>query len=228
MFSRRATSVEQRLVVGDATGRSLGSALKLGWCANTSTGSGVAAGELVEPVTLRRAAARRRRARARRCRAPRAPPRRAAPRTARPGAPARVAHGVVVAAHVVHPLAEPPVAGEERLVLLGASGVGEVALDHDRHRGRARASRRRPRRSSARGTASRRAHCAAPGRWRRSPGSPVLPHSVSPKCTSLAVASVARSRPAGRASVRTRAGQPPVGRRALDDERRTRCRARAR
>ena len=42
-----------------------------------------------------------------------------------------IAHGVVVAAHVVHPVAEPPVAGEERLVLLGPAGVGEIALDHD-------------------------------------------------------------------------------------------------
>ena len=50
-------------------------------------------------------------------------------------------------------------------------------------------------------------------------GSPVRPHSVSPKCTSLAVAIVARSRPAGCTSVRTRAGQPAVGRRAVDRER---------
>ena len=45
------------------------------------------------------------------------------------------------------------------------------------------------------------------------------PHSVSPKCTSLAVAIVASSRPAGCASVRTAAGSQRVGRRALDRER---------
>ena len=37
-------------------------------------------------------------------------------------------------------------------------------------------------------------------------GSPVRPHSVSPKCTSLAVAMVASSSPGGCTSVRTRAG----------------------
>ena len=48
-----------------------------------------------------------------------------------------IAHGVVVAAHVVHAVAEPSVAREERLVLLGAARVGEVALHHDRRRDRA-------------------------------------------------------------------------------------------
>ena len=53
------------------------------------------------------------------------------------------------------------------------------------------------------------------------------PHSVSPKCTSLAVASVASSRPAGRASVRTRPGA--TGRASRPRRRAgTRCRARAR
>ena len=59
-------------------------------------------------------------------------------------------------------------------------------------------------------------------------GSPVRPHSVSPKCTSLAVAMVASSRPAAAPSVRTSAGSHVVGRHALDRERRTRCRARGR
>ena len=39
---------------------------------------------------------------------------------------------VVVAAHVVHPVAERAVRGEERGVLLLGAEVGEIALDHHR------------------------------------------------------------------------------------------------
>ena len=106
--------------------------------------------------------------------------------------------------------------------------VGEVALDHD-HIGIERehlvddgavhhlgVGRRRP---------APRAGSARSRRWR---DRRCCPHSVSPKCTSLAVAIVARSRPAGCASVRTRAGSHVVGRRALDRRAGARCRARAR
>ena len=108
----------------------------------------------------------------------------------------RVAHRVVVAAHVVHARRR-----ARRNVARNASyssavpGVGEVALDHhdvgierehlvdDRavhHLGVRRLARR------AR---------AAPGRSRRWRDRRCCPHSVSPKCTSLAVAMVASSRP---------------------------------
>jgi hypothetical protein len=45
-----------------------------------------------------------------------------------------IAHRVVVPAHVSHLRAELAVALEERLVLLGATGVGEITLHHDRVR----------------------------------------------------------------------------------------------
>ena len=57
-------------------------------------------------------------------------------------------------------------------------------------------------------------------------GSPVSPHSVSPKWTSFAVAIVATSSPGGCTSVRTLGGQPVVGRDTVDGEACTRCRAR--
>ena len=50
-------------------------------------------------------------------------------------------------------------------------------------------------------------------------GLPVRPHSVSPKCTSLVVATVASSRPEGRASVRDDGRQVLGGSDALDLER---------
>ena len=76
-------------------------------------------------------------------------------------------------------------------------GVGEIALHHDRRRDRARASRRRPRRFITSGYGGHPARARRTGPIASVAGSPVRPHSVSPKCTSLAVAIVASEPPGG-------------------------------
>ena len=141
------------------------------------------------------------------------------------GGERRIEHRVVVAAHVVQPVAEPPYAARKAayssarprsvrspLTTTTSGSSASISVDHGavHHLGVRRLARRR-----------REDRADAPRA-----GSPRRPHSVSPKCTSLAVATVASSAPDGRASVRTRAGSARVAARRRRPRAGTRCRAR--